>query len=133
MVVNLIDELLTFIKKFEFFTAEMFDLCTISLGLPLIKSKLESPPLSFDVLNESILADFLLKLLKPSPDSFQDLVHLLLLLIALIESRLHLIDPGIEGLGTSDLLEHFEETFLPLSDKSFDLALLHDLELRLPL
>ena len=63
MVVNLIYELLTFIKKFEFFTAEMFDLCTISLGLPLIKSELESPPLSFDVLNESILANFLLKLL----------------------------------------------------------------------
>ena len=116
MIVNLIDELLTIIKKFEFFTAEMFDLCTISLSLPLIESKLESPPLSFYVLNESILADFLLKLLKPSPDRFQDLVHLLLLLIAFIESGLHLVDPRIEGLRTSDLLEHFEETLLPLSD-----------------
>ena len=111
----------------------MFDLCTISLSLPLIKSKLESPPLSFNVLNESIFADFLLKLLKPSPDRLQDLVHLQLLLIAFVESGLHLIDPGIECLGTSDLLEHFEETFLPLSDEAFDLALLHDLELRLPL
>ena len=116
MIVNLIDELLTIIKNFEFFTAEMFDLCTISLSLPLIESKLESPPLSFDVLNKSILADFLLKLLKPSPDRFQDLVHLLLLLIAFIKSGLHLVDPRIEGLGASDLLEHFEETFLPLSD-----------------
>ena len=58
---------------------------------------------------------------------------MLLLLIALSQNSLHLFNPGIEGLSPSDLFEHLEEAFFALGHKALDLALLHDLELRLPL